>query len=578
MEFQDIRSYAEEIKSGFSERDGLYDKVEDAYLLRDVGLPQYDWIKPTISPDARNKTQGAARLLTATDPKWSVPRDKNKGDMDETIASQVEKAAAMIWAGSNRVRGKPVHYNAALAALLYGQVDIAVNVTKEIMEMESNPVRKKRIERALGRTPLLFEVLSPRICYPVYDSFGLVAHYTYRSMKVIDVIGRWGDKARAVMANKKMTDSVDYCEFWNEEFHSVWVSGAAEPIMHVEHGLTSIPIASATIEGGDMFEDEEVYQPFLYSTIKSHFHERQSLMLTLMFSTAFSTGATPLTVYKTGTPDKELQIDYSQPGGLIVIDNNESLEPLKREVIDRSMAELYQIAGEKVNESTIYGQTLGEPLGGNAPFSMVAMLSQSGRLPLVPYQRMLSAVITNAMGIGFDRLRQSGNQLSISKNDSAIDLNLKDIPENLELIATLDIEMPQDNMSDSRMAIELTKNNLISKERARGRHLQIEQSDEEDKQIMKEMIREIMLQNYVQQAVTQMQQQQPQMPQQVAPMMDPAIMQQMQQPPQQPPQGIDPLAQQAATEGMPMTEPLPPGGQPPEGGMPDLEGMIPGGM
>lgn len=597
MDFPEIKAYAEDIKTGYGGRDSLYDKIEDAYLLREVELPSYEWIKPTISPDARNKTNGAVRLLTAADPKWSVPRDKNKGDMDERIASQLEKAAGMIWAGSNKVRGKPVHYTAALAALLYGQCDISVNVTAEIAQLESNPVRKKRIERAAQLTPLIFEALSPRVCFPVFDAFGLTAHYTFRKMKVVDVISRWGDKARNLIGNKKMTEEVDYSEFWNDEFHAAWVGGVKDALLFEPHGLSRIPIASAVVEGGDLFDSDESIQPFLYTIIKSHIHERQSLMLTLMYSNAFTTGATPTSVYRANDPNKTLRVDYSQPGGIITIDTNEDLSPLKRDVIDKSMSELYQIAGGKADESTIYSQTLGEPLGGNAPYSMVALLSQSGRLPLVPYQRMLSNIITNVMSIGIDRLREGKeHKIKVNDNDTSIELNLKEIPENIELIATLDIELPQDSMSDSRMALELTNNKLISRERARSKYLQVEQSDEEDKQIMKEAIRDIMLQNYMQeqtqamqmkaqQMQQQMQMQQQQGQQQMPPPgmggqmpegMTPEMMQQIMQGGGQgmPPQG-QPLPPQAAQAGMPMVEPMRPQGEPTEA---DMMGMPPGGI
>jgi len=76
--FEDIQAYAEEIISGYAERDKLYIEIEDAYLLNEVDMPQKDWVKISMSPDARNKTLGAVRLLTAAEPKWTAPRDKNK--------------------------------------------------------------------------------------------------------------------------------------------------------------------------------------------------------------------------------------------------------------------------------------------------------------------------------------------------------------------------------------------------------------------------------------------------------------------------------------------------------------------
>lgn len=582
IEFSDVRSYADEIKAGYGQRNALFDKIEDAYLLKQVELPNFDWIKATLSPDARNKTLGAARLLTAADPKWTVPRDKNKSELDEGVASKVEKAAAMMWAASGKIRRKPVHYKAVMTALLYGQVDIAISTIDGLIEGEKSDVRKRKIERAGQRTPLIFEALNSRLCYPVFDLFGLTAHYTYRKMRVVDIISRFGSNAESLLTGKKRTEELDYSEFWNDEIHSVWVDGVKDALLHEEHGLSTIPIASAVIEGGDIFDDEYAWQPFLYTLIQSGIHARQSLMLTLMYSNAFATGALPINVFKTDDPNNTLDIDYSNPGGVIVIKNNEDISPLKRDVIDQSMRELLSVAEGKADESTLYGQTLGEPLGANAPFSMVSLLSQSGRLPLLPYQRMLSSVLTDAMGIGLTMLREQGSKdLAVGPAGTGIELNLDDVPEDLELVATLDIDLPQDKIQDARVAMELSGKKLLSKERVRERYLNVDQSDDEEKQILHEGIRDSMMQMQIQVEMMKMQQQlqqqmqqmqmqlqggqgmPPGMPMQAQPGME---QQGMQTPPGMPGQEQpqeQPIPRTGASEGMPLQEPVTPQGEQP---------------
>lgn len=591
--FNDIQSYAKEIMAGFDDRDALYEDIDEAYLLKDTDLPTYDWIKKTISPDARNKTIGAVRLLTAADPKWKVPREKNKTSLDETIASQVERAAEMIWNAAGRLRRNPIHYTATLSALLYGQIDISVADMSKIIAAENNPVRKRRIEKASRRTPLHFEVLSPRICYPIYDAFGLAAHYTYREMKKIDVVSRWGKIAEDQLAGKKDTQAVNYSEYWDDEFHAVWVESETEPVLFEPHNLPFIPIASAIIEGGELFEDPEYQrQPFLYTMIKSNLHARQSLMLTLMYSDVFSTGANPTMVY-TRNGEKPLTIDYNTPGGLVGIEPGEKLEPLNKAVIDPAMRELYSVAENKASESTIYSQTLGEPLGGNAPYSMVSLLSQAGRLPLVPYQRMLSSVISDAMMMGFDLLRTNGTKLlTVGPQETGIELDLNEVPEDIELIGHLDIDLPQDEFQQARIAMEVTRAGLVSKERARDRYLGISQSDEESKQILKENYVDATAQMRFQLKMAEMQaqlqgqmqgqgaiqqgQMQPGMEQ-----MTPEMMMQLQQmqgqqggqmPVQMPPEMM--AGMQGAQEGLPMQMPQQPGMNPEEGLPPELQGGV----
>lgn len=569
-EFKDIQSYTDEIIAGYAERDALYIDIEDAYLLNEVDMPQKDWVKISMSPDARNKTLGAVRLLTAAEPKWTAPRDKNKDTLEEEIASDLEKAAAMMWTAAGRIKKTPLHYSAALSALLYGEIDIAIISVNELIKAETNPAKKNRLKKIAKKTPIIWEVLSPKVCYPVYDTFGLAAHVVYREMKIIDVENRIGPAAVDQLQGKNKTDVVDFYEYWDETYHVVWLGGESEPLLMDEHKLPMIPIASAIVEGGDLFEDEYKWQPFLYTTVKSKTHARSSLIMTLMYSNAFATGANPVLVYETDDIDKPLTVDYDTPGGVLKIKRGESLTPLKREAIDQSMKELYQIAQQKSEESTLYSQTLGEPLGGNAPYSMVALLSQSGRLPLIPYQRMISSAITDAMMNGLDILRTQGHRkFKVGTQETGIDLDLSIVPEDIELNAALDIEMPQDEFQQARIAMEVVKNGLLSIERARERYLNIGQSDNETRQIYKEkyvdFLANLEFQRKAQEAQMQQQMQQQQMMQgQQGQMM----------PPQGPPQGMPP-------EMMGQMPPqMPPGmeGQMPPDQMMEGMGGIPGGM
>lgn len=602
LSFKEVVDYCTLVQGGFTNRDALYTRIDEAYLLKHVGMPAGDWIKPTISPDARNKLDGAKRLLTAADPQWSVPRDKNRDDIEETLAGDIEKAATIIWQASGRVKRKPMHYTAVQTGLLYGQVDIAITSTKVLLENTHNKNDKLRIEKVAKLTPLIFEVLNPKTCYPVFDNFGLAAHYSKREMLVVDVKSRMGAKASTSIIGKKDLDTVTYNEFWNGEQHTVWLDGASDPMIDVAHELPVIPIASAIIEGDEIFDADFRRQPFLYTLIESGLAARQNLMLTIGYSLTFAMGSNPIFVYKAVDKNTKLDIDFSNPGGVFTIGAGEDIQALNRNIMDKSMMDLMQLAEQKGIESTMFGQALGEPLSGNAPYSMVSLLSQSGRLPLVPYQRMISNVITDAMQIGFEILRANKEDLvEVGAGDKGIKVDLNSIPNNVEVIATLDIDMPQDKAQQARIANELTQGErpLMSMERARSEILQIGQSKDEDAQISTERaanaywqmgIQEILeteklriqmkLQQMQQQAAQQgqpqqgqqpMQQPQPQQMEQPMPdqgQMPPELMQMMQQGQQQ---GLGAPGPQTgmpgAQEGLPLEGPLP--GQmqgiPPEG-------------
>ena len=101
----------------------------------------------------------------------------------------------------------------------------------------------------------------------------------------------------------------------------------------------------------------------------------------------FGVGATPMWVNYLHDPDNPPDVDMSRPGGTVNMRVGERREPMARQVIDPSILQGWDISQNLEMESTIYRQTLGEPLGANAPYSMVALLSQSGRLPLTVTQR-----------------------------------------------------------------------------------------------------------------------------------------------------------------------------------------------
>jgi len=504
-----IKTKANDIKTGYSERDKAYEEYEKMYLVEDDGLPDGDWIKDTISPDARNQIQGAIRLMTATDPQFSVPFDEGETAAQEK-SDKIEKFANAVWSAAGKIRGRPIHYDAVLSALLYGEVNMTARLTSDVAKL-SDPATKARLTAIESKTPLLFDVINPRMCYPVFDSLGLAAHVYSQEMSVADIISRWGDAAKA-LAGKKLTDKLTYWEYWDYETHAVWLDGA-DWSMQTENTMGVIPVISVIAEGSNLFgeSDQQSRQPFLYTLYKSNLWKRQNVLLTVLYSTVFAIGSNPMFLYKSNTPEKTLDIDWNNPGGVARIDRDEDLTSLTRNVIDPSVMDALTIAQEKITESTIYKQTLGEPLGANAPYSMVSLLSQSGRLPLVPYQRMASFAIGEAMRVGLDMYRQYGADSAIRSSDgkTTVKLSPVDIPENVVIDCKLDIDMPQDKRTDAAIAAQLTsgENPLTSLEWARQNVLGIGQSTSMDKQIWAERMSNIMAQQQMQMMIQQMTQQ-----------------------------------------------------------------------
>lgn len=489
-----IQEHANAMKMNLSNRNLAFDEYEDMFMLEDNDVPSGTHIKKTLSPDARNSLLGAARLMTAADPIWNVPRELNTPET-HNVSTSIEKVASAIWWASSRVAKKPLHFDPVLSALLYGEIHMRVTLTKDMVEKASSPAAKNRAQRVQKMTPVIIETMNPRNGFPEFDSLGLSAFYSEYIMTVSNVRSIWGKDAEEQLGTKKGYETVTYCEYWNDTYHYVWLlEASATPILAVEHGLTEIPIVAQLCEGSEMFTraQQESRQPFLYTMRKSSMWKRQNLELTAIYTNVNAIVNNPTFIYRRNDESKNIsqQMDFSIPGGVVYVGQGEVIEPMKKEAIDPAILKALEIAEQKGIESTIYKQTLGEPLGANAPFSMVSLLSQSGRLPLVPYQRAASFAFSDIMKIAMGLMKGAGSDINVVGNEGIIKFYSKDIPETFELTCNLDISMPTDERQNVVMASQATfgTDPLVSKKFARESWLKITNPDEMQTEIWAEQL------------------------------------------------------------------------------------------
>ena len=501
----DVQEHAKIMKDNLANRNTAFDEYEEMYLLEDNDVPTGNHVKKTLSPDPRNSLMGAIRLLTAADPVWSVPRELNTPETQE-VSTSIEKVAGAIWWASSRIAKKPLHFDPVLSALLYGEIHMKSTLTKDMVDNASTPGAKTRAEKVAKMTPVLIETMNPRNGFPEFDSMGLAAFYSEHMIRVSEVKAIWGDIAADQLGTKKGHEIVTYCEYWDDTYHYVWLSeSSATPILAAEHGLPQIPIIAQLCEGSEMFTkaEQESRQPFLYTLRKSNIWKRQNLELTAIYTNVNAIVNNPSFVYKRNDASKELsqQMDFSIPGGVTYIDANETLEPMRKEAIDPAILKALEIAEQKGVESTIYKQTLGEPLGANAPFSMVSLLSQSGRLPLIPYQRAASFAFSDIMKIALDMIKGNGKQIKVVGDKGILSMYAKDIPETYELKCELDISMPTDERQNVVMATQATfgNNPLVPMKWARERWLKVTNPDEMQEEIWAEQIANLQVQSKLQQ-------------------------------------------------------------------------------
>lgn len=522
-----LEEYGSHLKSAHAERDSMCDDMQDIYLM--------DWdeqaeierklknIKVTISPDARNAVVGAIRLLTSTEPMFSVPVEENKPDA-KAVSERLENMAAAMWRAAGRVRGDPVHYDLVRSAVLFGEFYISVTSTKDLVEAAKGASKAAlaRAERVAQLTPYLFDVLDPRTVYPDWDVMGLRALYRESDMLVGDILDQFGeDAALAFNTDRKGKKADDYnryeevtlCDFWDLDVRQVWVRGHERPILQAEHGLPFIPFAAHLVEGSRLFEDpEDQRNPLLYTMWKSEIWKRQNLALTLMSTMVFGMGATPLFVEEMGPQGGETELDFSQPGGRVRVPYGNKFYPMvNKGIIDPALRELLEIADTKGTESTLYKTALGQPMGSNAPYSMVSLVSQQGRLPLVVAQAKSGWGIADAVKMALLWMRNDKGSYKARDAGMTADLRAQDIPEYFEIEAKLDIDLPQDTLQNANVANLIVQAGLASKRWAQENIMRVGQSEAMQEEIWSEQAAELAFQAYLQeQQARRMQQAQPQ--------------------------------------------------------------------
>jgi len=570
--FSEVKARADDLEQMYAERNTVFEAYEKMYLMDWDDKPTVDGLMETISPDARNALLGARRLLVATDPIFSVPADDGGKRIDNS--DDIELAAKRLWIQAGRASRMPPHYDMVSSALLYGEVHVAITSTADMLEAaKKQKGNAARLERLAQMTPYLFNIWNPKQGYPEFDVAGLRGYYRKVDVRVYELAARFGEAVEAFVAGRTPTDEVELGMWYDDVNYAVWVED--QPIIAMPHELPFIPV-SVTLTGGSMLfeKPEQQRQPLLYTLKKSGLWKRQNLVYTTLYTNVFNIGINPTFIHTgaPGDPDpQDVAMDTSTPGGQITLKYGEKLEPMATKgIIDPSFGQALQIADQKATESTIYKQAMGEPLSGNAAFSTVSLLSQSGRLPLIETQKLCSEAIADVMEKALLWYRNSGQQ------SKSLGIKPKDVPEFLQIDVKLDVDLPQDKLQMANITGMLTRkdNPITTKAWARENILNIGQSGQMDEDILAELAFEMLSQQYLaqrmQQQAMQMQAQQQQQQQgqpQGGQQIPPEMLQQM-------------TAQQGGVQGGAMPTAVGAEGQgmnPGMGGLPpQMAGMIPG--
>jgi hypothetical protein len=472
-----MQSDAQDLASMYSDRLTMQEALERIFLMNWPDSPKGDAdIKTTMSPDGRNVVLGVCNLLTVSTPVFSVPREAN---VKTDIADAVEKACTAWWNGSNKIGRINLNKDAVKSGALFGEVYIAISSTQEMLEFakrQKDQANIARAERIAAITPFLYEIHNPKYSYPMYDAMGLRAYYRKVKVRTGELPARFGQAGADYAAGKSLTEEIDLSIWYDTVNYGVWVEG--QPFIAKPHELPVIPVSCVITDGSMMFDkSDERIQPLLYGVHKGELWERENLVLTVLYTNVYGLGLAPKIIYKADNPDKELNW---KDNTIVTIGPNEDLKPMaSKGIIDDSFPTALQLAERKIEESTIYKQSIGEPLTGQNAYSSISLLTQSGRLPIVGIQTQCALAYASAMEISmiwYKYLKVKWGELSPSS-----------IPDNLQIDCKLKADLPQDKRQDMFYAVEGLKNGLLSK-RLASEGLGYEQSDDMQEEIQKEKL------------------------------------------------------------------------------------------
>lgn len=459
----EMRAHASALRAGYGQRDALFDKYLEMYLLdwRKKNNRKLKHMQVTASPDFRNQVQGAVRLMVATDPQVNVKRtEKTKSSNVEAVEEFLNSTLYQ----SGRLAGEPVHYPMITAGLLYDEMHAAITPTLDMLKYAQEAEKKAGDDRARAyakaqryrweeiseATKFLVEPWSPVGGYPEFGTTGLTAYYRVTEVTAGEVIDRFG-ALPGKASNLTRQTRVNLHTFYDQVYTAIWIDQG--DLLLRPHGLPRIPVVVQILNGSRMFaKPEDQRQPFGYTLYKSNLWTAQNLALTAIYTAVLNYAWSPTKIYTPGIEGSRIEINNDED--LITLHPGDRLDYVQNKgTIDPSMQQALTLANDLGSQSTIYPQALGAAPERVATYSQIALLSQAGRLPLIGPQRRggwaFSSICETILAFMRDEPDyRAGTGLSVS-----------DIPRGVEVNVKLDVSLPQDKLQQANIIQILTDPN-----------------------------------------------------------------------------------------------------------------------
>lgn len=498
--FNQIKQHAQDLKGVHNIRDHEFEEYDKMYLLdfhaENSRFSDQDVMKLTPSPNARTKVENACRLMMSQDPVFDI----NAQGIDQGKLETIEKTISRWWEQAGRAGRRPLHYNMILSAMLYDEMHTAITVMDDYKTFNKKDRRAERISKI---TPILFQSWNPREGYPEFDELGLCAYYRETRVRWSYVAQKYKDvmEKNWQYINKRSTDSVALKIFYDLTHYAIWIDNG-DPLVCEEHNLPCIPIDVTLINGSSFFEKEEDRrQPLLFSIMRSHLWERESLLYTVLYSLLFTLGVSPTYVYKTDTED---DLDMQHDGAIryFKLRRSDTLEPMDgKGILPPEVQRLSEITGDLIDKSTMYSTAFGDKNNSSQTFSETSLLQQAARLPLIGPQRLGGFGISSTIEMALMLMKERG--INFDKNGYKI--KASEIPDDIEVKAKLDVILPQEKLQLVNVGLNMQKLGMPD-EYIQSNLLGITNTKEIKSQFVKQQAESAMIQYKLQKKIDKLQQ------------------------------------------------------------------------
>src|SRR5574337_1804135 len=330
-----------------------------------------------------------------------------------------------------------------------------------------NDMKKEEMKH---RLPLLVRTLDPLNVLVRWGSFGAsYAIHKYQTT-VIDVRERWGDKAAEALGDKDDHQLVTIYDYWDKEQNAVTCDG--EPIVPpTDHNYEGLPFIFGGADDTPLDDEEFRWVSPLTPIIPLWLYKCR---LASQIATGMTYEFWP--AWLVFDPHNLITTLDRSPGGYTEISGTPD------QVEGRALSgkpnmpiaeSLYQLVGGAIDKSTfpsvLYGQQPGQVTAGYA----ISNLSSAARGRIGPLKESIELCLADAVELMFRLIRKFGPTGGVpvwvmaeteNVKKGMLQLKKKELAQDMPIVVSIMPDIPQDDMANKTLALQMVKEGIISKE------------------------------------------------------------------------------------------------------------------